>query len=285
LNHTSIVVGARYSGAKIKVFKHGDMKSLESTIRQSIIEGQPKSHRPWTKIVILVEGIYSMEGDMCPLPQIVALKKKYNCYLYVDEAHSIGALGPQGRGICNQLGVNPADIDVLMGTFTKSFGAVGGYVAGSRELIDYLKRCCAGSMYSNSISPPAVQQIISALTIILGEDGTDLGKRKIAQLKDNSNYFRKRLIEMGLHVIGQSDSPIVPVMIFHPTKIAAFSRECFKLGLATVVVGYPATPLLLSRARFCISAGHTREDLDFALEQIQKVAARVHLRYKHYLNG
>lgn len=280
LNHSSIVVGSRFAGTKIKVFKHGDLESLESVIRSSIIEGQPRTHRPWTKIVILVEGIYSMEGDLSPLREIVALKKKYNCYLYVDEAHSIGALGSHGRGICDQLNIDTKDVDVLMGTFTKSFGSVGGYVASSVAMIEYARHACNGYVNSNSISPPAAQQVIAAFNVIMGRDGTDLGLRKIRQLKENSNYFRNRLIEMGCHVLGESDSPIIPVMLLHPTKITAFSRECYKRRLAVVVVGFPATPLLLSRARFCISAAHTREDLDFAAEQINEVVSLLHLRYK-----
>jgi 7-keto-8-aminopelargonate synthetase-like enzyme len=206
---------------------------LEAVIRQAIVEGQPLTHRPWTKIVILVEGIYSMEGEMCPLVDFVALKKKYKCYLYVDEAHSIGAIGKTGRGITvsppspqsntdththarthidtsmhthatpnhtprasNQqeyTGVDPADIDILMGTFTKSFGAVGGYIAGDKNLvrpsplllaceivvsltcgrsprgaaqrlsqIQWVRTTCMGSVYSPSISPPACQQVGSA---------------------------------------------------------------------------------------------------------------------------
>eukprot|EP00455_Lapot_gusevi_P015405 TRINITY_DN1779_c0_g1_i1.p1 TRINITY_DN1779_c0_g1~~TRINITY_DN1779_c0_g1_i1.p1 ORF type:complete len:488 (-),score=149.17 TRINITY_DN1779_c0_g1_i1:50-1513(-) len=285
LNHSSIVTGARSSGAKIKVFKHGDIKSLESVIRRAIIEGQPRTHRPWTKIVILVEGIYSMEGDTCPLHEIIKIKKKYNCYLYVDEAHSIGALGNTGRGVCDHLGVNSDDVDVLMGTFTKSFGAVGGYVAGSQELINYMRVACAGSAYSTSISPPACQQVISSIRIIMGEDGTDLGQRKIRQLKENSNYFRQKLIEMGLHVLGEPDSPVVPVLLLMPSKVSAFSRECLKRGLAVVVVGFPATPLLLARARFCLSAGHTREDLEFALNIISEVSSLCHVRYKSCFYG
>merc|ERR1740130_2077843 len=123
-NHSSIVAGARSSGAHIKVFQHNDAQNLEAVVRRAIIEGQPRTHRPWSKILIMVEGIYSMEGELCPLASIIAVKKKYNCYLYVDEAHSIGALGKQGGGICEQSGVDPTDVDVLMGTFTKSFGAV-----------------------------------------------------------------------------------------------------------------------------------------------------------------
>ena len=113
----------------------------------------------------------------------------------------------------------------------------------------------------------------------MGEDGTNIGRKKIQSLRDNSNYFRMRLERMGLHVLGHYDSPIMPVMLYNPTKIAAFSRECFKRGLAVVVVGFPAVPILESRARFCISAGHTRDQLDYALEEIEEVADILKLRY------
>lgn len=113
----------------------------------------------------------------------------------------------------------------------------------------------------------------------MGLDGTDIGKEKLRALKDNSNYFRMRLNDMGLHVLGHYDSPIMPVMLYNPTKIAAFSRECLKRGLAVVVVGFPAVPILMSRARFCISAGHTRPELDEALEQIDEIADLLKLRY------
>jgi serine palmitoyltransferase len=115
--------------------------------------------------------------------------------------------------------------------------------------------------------------------VIMGEDGTNIGKQKLQSLRDNSNYFRMRLQEMGLNVLGQFDSPIMPVMLYNPTKIAAFSRECLKRGLAVVVVGFPAVPILMSRARFCISAGHTRMDLDRALYEIDDIADILQLRY------
>jgi len=278
-NHASIVTGARNSGAKIAVFKHNDMKDLERLIRKSIIEGQPRTRRPWKKILIVVEGIYSMEGEFCPLPEIVALKKKYKCYLYVDEAHSIGAVGPRGRGVCDHFGVDPADVDILMGTFTKSFGAVGGYICASKQVIDHLKRACAGSLYSASISPPACRQIIEAFKIILGEDGTDLGQKKLKAIYDNANFFREQLKERGFHVLGHQGSPIVPLMLYVPSRIKAFSLEALAHGIAVVVVGFPATPLLLSRARFCISAAHTREDLEKALEQIDRIGDVLGLKY------
>lgn len=278
-NHSSIVAGARSSGARVKVFKHNDAKNLEAVVRRAIIEGQPRTHRPWNKILIMVEGIYSMEGEMCPLASIVAVKKKYRCYLYVDEAHSIGALGKKGGGICEHAGVDPADVDVLMGTFTKSFGAVGGYIAANSNVIDFLRVSSMGSVYSSSISPPACMQIIQAIKIIIGEDGTKLGQTKLQTLRDNSNYFRNRMKNMGCHVLGDQDSPIVPVMLYKPAKIAAFSRECLERNLAVVVVGFPATPLLLARTRFCISAAHTRQDLELALDKIEEVCDVLGLKY------
>ena len=130
INHNSIVTGARLSGAKIKTFHHDDIAALERTVRNAIIEGQPRTHRPWKKILIIVEGVYSMEGEVCDLAGVVEVKKKYKCYLYLDEAHSIGAVGKTGRGVCEYAGIDPKDIDIMMGTFTKSFGAIGGYIAG-----------------------------------------------------------------------------------------------------------------------------------------------------------
>lgn len=276
LNHTSIVNGARASGAKIRVFKHNDPKDLETILREAIIEGQPLHHRPWTKILVMMEGIYSMEGEVGKLREIVAVAKKYKCYLYVDEAHSIGALGKTGRGICEHCGVDPNDIDILMGTFTKSFGGMGGYVASSKEFINALKRQSAGAIYSTAMSPVICKQIITALDII---NNKPLGKQKLEQIKENSNYFRRALVEMGCQVLGDNDSPVIPLMIFSPSKISLFSRECFKRGLAVVVVGFPAVPLFQSRARFCISAGHTREQLDDALGKIAEITKMLKLRY------
>ena len=276
LNHTSIVSGARASGAAIRIFKHNDSKDLERVLRQAIVMGQPRTRRPWNKVMVIVEGIYSMEGEYCDLPSVVKVSKKYGAFVYLDEAHSIGALGATGRGCCEYTGVDPADIDILMGTFTKSFGGMGGYIASSHDVISHLRNICAASSFHNSLSPTVCRQIISALTVI---STTQVGKDKIQRLRDNSNYFRMKLKEMGLNVLGHYDSPIMPVMLYNPTKIAAFSRECLKRGLAVVVVGFPAVPILTSRARFCISAGHTRKDLDRALVELEEVATILKLRY------
>lgn len=279
LNHSSIVTGARASGAKVAVFTHNIPQHLEEVLREAIAEGQPRTHRPWKKIIVVIEGIYSMEGELCKLKEIVAVSKKYKAYIYLDEAHSIGAIGKTGRGICELADVSPDDIDIMMGTFTKSFGSCGGYIAGSKDLIKYLKFVSPGHLYATAMSPPAVQQVISALEVITGEDDTKRGAQKLAQIKENSNFFRKELRKMGCEVIGDPDSPVMPIMLYNPAKIPAFSRECFKRDVAVVTVAFPATPLLLARARICISAAHTREDLQRALKVINEVSTMVHLKY------
>ncbi|KAI9591258.1 pyridoxal phosphate-dependent transferase [Syncephalis fuscata] len=261
LNHASIVTGVRLSGAGIRVFKHNDVEDLEL--------GQPRTHRPWKKILIIIEGLYSMEGEFADLPAIIALKKKYKCYLFLDEAHSIGALGARGRGICDFYGVNPSEVDILMGTFTKSFGAAGGYIAGKQAIIDHLRINSYAPVYAEAMPPPVLQQVVASMRMIMGEDGTDEGAEKLEALARNSRYFSSRLREMGFIVYGNANSPVVPMLLFHPAKIGAFSRECLKRNVAVVVVSYPATPIITSRVRFCLSAAHTIEDLDLALEKIR----------------
>ncbi|CAM4647844.1 unnamed protein product [Leuciscus chuanchicus] len=262
LNHASLVLGARLSGSTIRVFKHNNMQSLEKLLRDAIVHGQPRTHRPWKKILILVEGIYSMEGSIIRLPEVIALKKKYKAYLYLDEAHSIGALGPSGRGVVEYFGLDPKDVDIMMGTFTKSFGASGGYIGGRKDLIDYLRAHSHSAIYATSMSPPVLEQIITSMKCIMGEDGMTIGRSRIQRLAENTVYFRRRLREMGFIIYGNNDSPVVPMMLYMPAKIGAFGREMLKRNIGVVVVGFPATPIIESRARFCISAAHSKEMLD-----------------------
>lgn len=268
LNHTSLILGSRLSGATVKVFKHNDPKDLELKLKKAIVEGHPLTKRPWKKVLIVVEGIYSMEGTILNLPEIIAIKKKYKAYLYLDEAHSIGALGVSGRGICEYWDVDVKDVDVLMGTFSKSFGANGGYIAGSNKLINYLKQRSHAQYYASSMSTPICVQITKALSVIMGLDGTNNGRKRIRQLQENSVYFREKLIQMGFIVYGNKNSPIVPVMFYLPTKCLYFNRLMLEMGIAVVSVGFPATSLVGGRVRFCISAAHTREMLDRVLQAV-----------------
>jgi len=165
LNHTSIVNGARASGAAIRIFRHNDMTNLEEILRESIVLGRPRTRRPWRKILVIVEGIYSMEGEYSDLRNVVRICKQYGAYVYLDEAHSIGAMGPTGRGLAEYTSTDTADIDIMMGTFTKSFGGMGGYIAADKATIDFLRQRCSGSAYHNSLSPVVCQQVLTSFKV------------------------------------------------------------------------------------------------------------------------
>lgn len=162
---------------------------------------------------------------------------------------------------------------------------MGGYIAASKEIIDFLRSSSSGQLYHNAMSPIITQQIITAFKVIMGLDGTNIGYNKIKALRENSNYFRSEMKRIGLHVLGDDDSPIIPTMIYIPTCISAFSRECLKRGLAVVVVGFPAVSILGPRSRFCISAGHTREDLDRAVQILDEVTGMLNLKFGKYILG
>lgn len=278
LNHASIRFGVRMSGAAIKVFKHNNMKNLEKILREQISGGKPRTNRPWKKILVVVEGLYSMEGTMCDLPGLLELKDKYKFYLYVDEAHSVGAMGPNGRGVCDYFGISPARVDILMGTLTKSFGATGGYIAADKALIDRIKCSGLGSVYSEGTTPPVLAQINASLQTITGEVRPGEGEERLQRLAFNSRYLRLGLKRLGFSVSGLADSPIVPMMLYNVPRLPAFSRLLLEMGIAVVVVGYPATPLASARARFCVSSSLTKEDLDRLLRAVDIVGSKVRVK-------
>ncbi|KAL7713272.1 serine C-palmitoyltransferase [Entamoeba marina] len=265
LNHTSIITGIRSSGAEVKVFKHNDMCDLQKKLEDLKTNGMKNGKQP-NRVLIIVEGLYSMEGEYCPLKELIALKKAYGFYLYIDEAHSIGALGDTGRGIVEHLGCDFDDVDILMGTFSKSFASSGGYLASNKEVISLLRTQCYSYVYGSPMSPVCAQQIISAFEMMK----TDEGKQRISQLRRNSIRFRRCLKDAGCHVLGDEDSPVIPVMVYHTGKIKDVSRGCLKRGVAIVVVGFPACPANACRVRLCVSASHTDEDIDKAFNVLME---------------
>lgn len=278
LNHASIRFGVRMSGAVIRIFKHNDMEDLEHLLREQISQGQPRTHRPWKKILIVVEGLYSMEGTMCNLPRLVSLRRKYKFYLFVDEAHSVGAIGPNGRGVADFFTIDTKEIDIMMGTLTKSFGATGGYIAANKAIVDKLKLTNFGNLYSESAAPPVLAQINSSLLTITGDLKPGEGKERLQRIAFNSRYLRLGLKRLGFIVSGFDDSPIIPLMLYHPSKMPAMSRMMLERKIAVVVVGYPATPLTSSRARLCVSASLTKEDLDMFLREMDVVGTELHVK-------
>ena len=261
LNHSSMIIGIKSANCEKRIFKHNDMLDLKKQLIDLKKNGMKNGQQP-NKVIVIVEGLYSMEGEFCKLKELIALKKVFNFYLYVDEAHSIGALGETGRGITEHLGCNFDDIDILMGTFSKSFAAAGGYIASDAKTIQLLKSNCYSNVYGSAMCPVEVQQIMSCLDLFEKPEG----KKRIAQLRKNSIVFRRRLKELGAHVLGNDDSPVIPVMTYHPFKLQDISRCCLKNGLAIVVVGYPACPITACRIRFCMSASHTDEDIERSIE-------------------
>ncbi|CAJ0961924.1 unnamed protein product, partial [Mesorhabditis belari] len=279
LNHSSLVIGCRLSGAQIKVFKHNSAKDCENKLRDSLCQPNPKTGEKYNKILIVIEGIYSMEGTIVDLPSFIEVKKKYGAYLFLDEAHSVGALGPTGKGVVEYWGSNPRDVDFMMGTLTKSFAAAGGYIGGAKRVIDHLRVKSAGSCYGSAMSPPIIAQVMSSMKIMLGEDGTDIGRKKADNLLRNSRYFRSKLKALGFMVYGHDDSPVVPLMTFYTSKVVCFGRETLRCGVGAVQVGYPATPFTKARIRFCISADHTKEQLDFVLRQCDHIGDATATKY------
>ncbi|KAK0125275.1 serine palmitoyltransferase component [Cadophora gregata f. sp. sojae] len=285
LNHASIRIGARLSGAMISSFKHNDMHDLEAKLREVISQGQPRTHRPWKKILVVVEGLYSMEGTMCDLPGLLKLKKRYRFNLFVDEAHSIGALGPRGRGVCDYFNIDPAEVDILMGTLTKSFGANGGYVCAEKHIIDKLRSTNAATIYGESPTPPVLMQILSSLKIISGEIAPGQGEERLQRIAFNSRYLRLGLKRLGFIVYGHDDSPIIPIMLYNPAKMPAFSHEMLRRKISVVIVGYPATPLVSSRARFCVSAAHNKDDMDRLLAACDEIGNVLQLKFSTGIAG
>ncbi|CAG9578062.1 unnamed protein product [Danaus chrysippus] len=268
-NHASLILGLRLARVAVRVFRHNDVRHCERLARAALAEGR------WTKVVIVVEGVYSMEGSVAPLAALVALKKRLGLYLYLDEAHSVGAMGPRGRGVTDHCGVSPRDVDVLMGTFTKSFGAAGGYIAGSRRLVEWVRGRCHAHGYAHAMSPPVAAQVLAAMRAI----SSPVGLQRVARLRDNTHHFRRRLREMGAITFGHEDSPVVPMLVYTFSKMAATVERLTERGLATVGVGYPATPLNKARIRFCLSAAHSRAQIDRCLDSIEAVVQEVGLRY------
>ncbi|GMS80048.1 hypothetical protein PENTCL1PPCAC_2223, partial [Pristionchus entomophagus] len=271
LNHASLCLGSRMSGAKVKVFKHNDPNNCEKQLREAFCQTNPNTGKPYNKGVDHRGGIYSMEGTIVNLPQFIKIKKKYGAYLFLDEAHSVGALGPTGKGVVEYWGCDPRDVDIMMGTLTKSFAGAGGYIGGTERTIRHIRATCVGACYGTVMSPPVIAQVGAAMRIMQGEDGTRIGITKAEQLLRNTRYFRARLKQMGFIIYGHMDSPVVPLMLFYITKAVCFGRETLSRGVGIVSVAFPATPLTKARARFCVSADHTKDQLDRVLEVCSEV--------------
>jgi 8-amino-7-oxononanoate synthase len=246
--HNSILLGIQLAGAQRLSFRHNDLESLAQTLRR---------HRHQVeRLLIVVEGLYSMDGDFPDLPTLVALKKQYGAWLMVDEAHSFGVLGRQGLGIREHFHTDPHDVDIWMGTLSKTLAACGGFVAGEHALIENLRYLAPGFLYSVGISPPVAAAATAALQILRSEP------QRVAALHARGAYFLERIRSLGLNPGYSTGLAITPVIIGSSLESVRISAALLKQGIHVQPILYPAVPERQARLRFFLSSAHSVEDID-----------------------
>jgi len=254
LDHASIIDGCRLSGATIRRYKHNDMDELREILK-SIPDNVGK--------LVIVDGVFSMEGDIASLPDICKIVREYGARLMVDDAHSIGVLGPKGNGTAAHFDLVD-QVDITMGTFSKSFGAIGGFIAADKEVIDYIKHNSRSMIFTASLPPSVVASTRAALEIIKSEP------QRRQRLWEIGDYMRKEFKRMGFDT-GTSETPVVPVVIGDNMKTFLFWKTLFEEGVYTNAVIYPAVPSKSARLRTSYIATHTQEQLDFVLDKFHTI--------------
>ena len=264
LNHASIIDGARLSRAKILVFRHKDLAHAEEQLAS--VKDQP-GHK-----LIITDGVFSMDGDIGPLPGLCELAEKYGAIMMVDDAHASGVLGKNGRGTIDHFGVH-GRVDIQVGTLSKAIGALGGYVCGTRDLIEFLYHRGRPFLFSTS-HPPSV-----AATCIAAFDVLEKEPELIQKLWDNTNFFKKECGNLGFNIGGQntpkSETPITPIIVGEGRLAMEFSRELFKEGLMATGIAFPTVAEGKARIRTIVTAAHTRENLEQALGILGRVGKRL----------
>ena len=261
LNHASIIDGCRLSRATIKVFKHKDVADCERVLKET--ENWPG------KKLLITDGVFSMEGDIADLPALCDLAERFNCIMMVDDAHSSGVLGSRGRGTIDHCGVH-GRVDIQVGTLSKAIGAIGGYVCGSKDLIDFLYHRARPFLFSTS-HPPSVTATCQAAFELLDSDA---GEKLIKKLWANTKFFKRKLKKLGFKT-GESETPITPILVGEAGKAFEFSRELFAEGVLAMAIGFPTVPEGKARLRTIVTATHKRADLERAAEIIGRVGKKI----------
>ncbi|MCK5106801.1 MAG: aminotransferase class I/II-fold pyridoxal phosphate-dependent enzyme, partial [Elusimicrobiales bacterium] len=249
LDHASILDGCKLSNGEIKRFKHNDTEDLEKVLKEI---GPEKGK------LVIVDGVFSMEGDICPLPEIIRLSKKYGARIMLDDAHATGVIGKTGRGTCEHFGINHNDVDIIVGTCSKSFASVGGFVVGDKDIISYIQHISRSMIFSAALPASSVASILKAIEIIEAEP------ERIQKLWNNSKYLLEGFKKMGMNT-GITETPIIPIIIGDNEKTFSLWKRLYEAGLFTNPVVSPAVPPTRALIRIAVTATHTREHLDKAL--------------------
>ncbi len=260
LNHASIIDGSRLSRASIKVFPHRDVNAA-----RDIVRGLPKTARK----LLITDGVFSMDGDLGAIPDLCGVAEEYGCIMMVDDAHASGVFGKNGRGTIDHFGLH-GRVDVQVGTLSKAIGALGGYVAGTRNLIDFLHHRGRPFLFSTSHPPSVTATCLGALDILIEEP------QLIDQLWDNTKFFKDGLQKLGFNT-GGSESPITPVIAGDATKAMKLSDRLFEEGVFAQGIGFPTVARDKARVRTIVTATHAKADLQFALDAFAKVGREIGL--------
>jgi glycine C-acetyltransferase len=261
LNHASIIDGCRLSKATIKIFRHRDVEDCERILKESENWGGHK--------LLITDGVFSMDGDIAPLPELCDLAEKYNCIMMIDDAHSSGVLGRGGRGTVDHFGCH-GRVDIQVGTLSKAIGSMGGYVCGSRDLIEFLYHRARPFLFSTSHPPAVIGACQAAFTLL----ESPAGERLVKKLWSNTKFFKRGLKRLGFDT-GASQTPITPIMVGDAAKAFEFSKAIFDEGVFAQALGYPTVPQGKARLRTIVTAAHKRKDLEKALEVIGSVGKRM----------
>jgi len=254
LNHASIIDGARLSGARIVVYEHCDARDAERVIRENL----PRFRRG----LLVTDGVFSMDGDIAPLPELYEVAEKYGVMTMVDDAHGEGVLGG-GKGIVHHFGLQ-GKFDVEIGTLSKAFGVVGGVIAGKKVVVDYLRQKARPFLFSSAVTPADTAACLAAVDLL--EESSEL----VEKLWANTDYFKKGMVQLGFD-IGRSQTPIVPVMLGEAPLAKEFSRRLFENGVFAMSIGFPTVPRGQARIRVMNTAAHSRQDLEIGLAAFEKV--------------
>ncbi len=254
LNHASIIDGSRLSKAAKAIYKHSDMNSLEMVLKEN--------RDKYRNILIITDGVFSMDGDIAKLPEIVSLAEKFQAMTYVDDAHGSGVLGESGRGTVDHFNLH-GRVDFTIGTLSKAIGVIGGYVAGSQTMYDWLSHRARPALFSTSLPPAAIGAITEAIKMLTeSTEYTD-------KLWDNANYFKAKMGDLGFD-IGHSQTPITPVMIGDESKTMEFSKKLLEKGVFVSGIVFPTVPVGTGRLRCMVTAAHTKDQLDRACQAFEK---------------
>ena len=255
LNHASIIDGSRLSKADRGIYKHSDMDSLEEVLK--------KNRDKYKNILIITDGVFSMDGDIAKLPEIVELAEKYGAMTYVDDAHGSGVLGESGRGTVDHFKLH-GRVDFSIGTLSKAIGVIGGYVAGSQTMYEWLSHRARPVLFSTTMTPASAGAIIEAITMLM--ESTEYTDR----LWDNANYFKEKLGKLGFNT-GHSETPITPVIIGDEAKTMEFSKKLMEKGVFVSGIVFPTVPKGTGRLRCMVTAAHTKDQLDEAVRIFELV--------------